>query len=51
MVVAEKAKEKGVLSAGVFSLPFSFEGKTRYFTSQEGLKNLLGILDFVVLFK
>lgn len=47
-VVAEIAREKELLTAGVVSLPFGFEGKRRNLTAQEGLEKMMNITDCVV---
>lgn len=47
-VVAEVAKEMGVLTVGIVTKPFWFEGKVRQKNSDEGIKNLMGAVDTLV---
>ncbi len=47
-VVAEVAKEMGVLTIGIVTKPFWFEGKARQKNSDEGIKNLMGCVDTLV---
>ncbi len=47
-IVAEVAKEMGVLTVGIVTKPFWFEGKTRQQNSDEGIKNLMGAVDTLV---
>ena len=47
-IVAEVAKEMGVLTVGIVTKPFWFEGKTRQANSNEGIKNLMGAVDTLV---
>ena len=44
-VVADIAREGGALTVGVVTKPFSFEGKRRMEQAEEGIKNLLGKVD------
>ena len=44
-VVADIAREAGALTVGVVTKPFSFEGKRRMLQAEEGIKNLLGKVD------
>ena len=44
-VVADIAKESGILTVGVVTKPFSFEGKRRMVQAEEGIKELLGRVD------
>ena len=44
-VVADIAREAGALTVGVVTKPFSFEGKKRMEQAEEGIKNLLGKVD------
>ena len=48
-VVADIAKEAGVLTVGVVTKPFSFEGKRRMEQAEEGIKNLLGKVDSLLI--
>ena len=47
-IVAEVAKEMGVLTVGVVTKPFWFEGKVRQKNSDEGVKNLMGAVDTLI---
>ena len=47
-IVAEVAKEMGVLTVGIVTKPFFFEGKTRAANSQDGIKNLMNAVDTLV---
>ncbi len=47
-IVAEVAKEMGVLAVGIVTKPFWFEGKVRAANSDEGIKNLMGAVDTLV---
>ena len=47
-VVAEVAKEMGVLTVGIVTKPFFFEGKVRAANSNEGIKNLMNAVDTLV---
>ena len=44
-VVADIAREAGALTVGVVTKPFSFEGKKRMEQAEEGIRNLLGKVD------
>jgi len=44
-VVADIAREAGALTVGVVTKPFGFEGKKRMEQAEEGIKNLLGKVD------
>ena len=37
-IIAEFAKELGILTVGIVTIPFDFEGKTRQLQAQKGLK-------------
>ncbi len=47
-IVAEVAKEMGVLTVGIVTKPFWFEGKVRQQNSDEGIKNLMAAVDTLV---
>jgi cell division protein FtsZ len=47
-VIAEIAKRIGALTIAVVTLPFSMEGRQRYKNAEEGLKNLEGIVDTII---
>jgi cell division protein FtsZ len=48
-VVADIAREAGILTVGVVTKPFSFEGKRRMQQAEEGIKNLLGKVDSLLI--
>ena len=47
-IVAEMAKEAGALTIGVVTRPFSFEGRIRNDTAEEGIKALRGQVDALI---
>ncbi len=47
--VAEIAREAGVLTVGVVTKPFKFEGKRRMDQANEGIKELLGRVDSLLI--
>lgn len=47
-IVAEVAKEMGVLTVGIVTKPFWFEGKVRQQNSDVGITNLMGAVDTLV---
>ncbi len=48
-VVAEIAKEKGILTVGVVTKPFGFEGKRRMDQAMKGIEELKGKVDSLVI--
>ncbi len=48
-IVAEIAKEAGALTVGVVTKPFSFEGKKRMDSANEGIAELLGKVDALLI--
>ena len=48
-VVAEIAREQGILTVGVVTKPFSFEGKRRMDQANEGIANLLTKVDALLI--
>ena len=48
-IVADIARELGVLTVGVVTKPFSFEGKRRMMQAEEGISNLLGKVDSLLI--
>jgi cell division protein FtsZ len=48
-VVAEIAKEKGILTVGVVTRPFAFEGRRRMDQAQKGIDDLKGKVDSLVI--
>lgn len=47
-VVAKIAKEKGILTVGVVTKPFQFEGKKRYETAETALENFTKEVDSII---
>ncbi|HIW56975.1 MAG TPA: cell division protein FtsZ [Firmicutes bacterium] len=47
-IVAEVAKEAGILTVGIVTKPFWFEGKTRQKNSDMGIENLMKAVDTLV---
>jgi len=47
-VVAEVAKKLGALTVAIVTLPFSMEGKQRMANAREGLENLEGLVDTLI---
>lgn len=47
-IVAKTAKEEGILTVGIVTKPFWFEGKTRQKNSDIGITNLMGAVDTLV---
>ena len=48
-VVADIAREQGILTVGVVTKPFSFEGKRRMDQANEGISNLLSKVDALLI--
>ncbi len=48
-VVADVAKQAGALTIGVVTKPFGFEGRHRSDVAQEGINNLLHVVDTLVI--
>ena len=48
-IIAEFAKELGILTVGIVTIPFDFEGKTRQLQAQKGLKKLKKIVDSLII--
>ncbi|MBQ4040252.1 MAG: cell division protein FtsZ [Oscillospiraceae bacterium] len=48
-VVADIAREAGILTVGVVTKPFTFEGRRRMAQAEEGIKNLLGKVDSLLI--
>ena len=48
-VVAEVAKKLGALTVAIVTLPFSMEGKQRMANATEGLENLEGMVDTLII--
>ena len=47
-IVAEVAKEQGILTVGIVTKPFNFEGKRKMTTSLTGISNLLRNVDSLI---
>jgi cell division protein FtsZ len=47
-VVAKAAKEMGILTIGIVTKPFAFEGKKRMLQAETGIKNLIDTVDSLV---
>jgi cell division protein FtsZ len=47
-VVAKIAKEMGILTVGVVTKPFMFEGRKRMHYAEQGIENLKGVVDTLV---
>ena len=48
LVVANIAKEKGILTVGVVTKPFSFEGRKRMETAESSLSNFIKEVDSII---
>lgn len=48
-VVAKIAKEKGILTVGVVTKPFQFEGKKRYETAETAVENFTKEVDSIII--
>ena len=47
-IVAKTAKDMGILTVGVVTKPFAFEGKVRMQQAEEGIKNLIDVVDSLI---
>ncbi|NCC25139.1 MAG: cell division protein FtsZ [Deltaproteobacteria bacterium] len=47
-VIAQLAKEMGILTVGVVTKPFYFEGKRRILQAERGIKNLREMVDSII---
>jgi len=47
-VIAKIAKEMGILTVGIVTVPFTFEGKKRRIQAEEGLENLRNEVDTIL---
>ncbi len=47
-IIAQAAKEMGILTVGIVTMPFSFEGKKRKRRADEGIANLRGCVDTIL---
>jgi len=48
-IVAEAAKEQGILTVGVVTKPFAFEGRRRMMQAEKGIEDLRGKVDSLVI--
>jgi len=48
-IIAEFAKELGILTVGIVTIPFDFEGKTRQLQAQKGLNKLKKTVDSLII--
>ncbi len=48
-IIADIARETGILTVGVVTKPFSFEGKRRMVQAENGIKELLGKVDSLLI--
>jgi cell division protein FtsZ len=47
-VIAQLAKERGILTVGIITIPFQFEGKNRYDQAMEGVERLRKQVDSLI---
>ncbi len=47
-IIAELAKEQGILTVGIVTKPFNFEGRNKMNTAQQGIQNLLKNVDSLI---
>ena len=47
-IIAEVAKEQGILTVGIVTKPFAFEGRRKMTTAQQGISNLLKNVDSLI---
>ncbi len=48
-IVAKTARDMGILTVGVVTKPFAFEGKVRMAQAEEGIKNLIEVVDSLII--
>ena len=48
-VIAKKAKEKGILTIGITTRPFGFEGRTRAQNAEDGINKLVESVDSLII--
>jgi cell division protein FtsZ len=48
-VIARMARERGVLTVGVVTRPFDFEGKKRRILAEQGIEELQGVVDTLII--
>ncbi len=47
-IIAKMAKDKDILTVGIVTMPFAFEGKMRIEQSQKGIENLRNVVDSLI---
>lgn len=47
-VIAKEARERGILTVAIVTIPFSFEGKKRMRQAEEGIRNLREHVDSII---
>ncbi|MBU2951244.1 cell division protein FtsZ [Tamlana agarivorans] len=47
-IIAKMAKDKDILTVGIVTMPFQFEGKMRLEQSQKGIENLRNVVDSLI---
>ncbi|WP_203255886.1 cell division protein FtsZ [Hyunsoonleella ulvae] len=47
-IIAKMAKDKDILTVGIVTMPFQFEGKMRLEQSQKGIERLRGVVDSLI---
>ncbi|NJX17378.1 cell division protein FtsZ, partial [Tamlana crocina] len=47
-IIAKQAKDMGILTVGIVTIPFQFEGKTRCEQAQHGVENLRKQVDSLI---
>lgn len=47
-VIAEAAREMGILTVGIVTMPFAFEGKKRIMQAETGVENLRRVVDSLI---
>jgi len=48
-VIAQAAKDMGILTVGIVTKPFAFEGRRRMLQAEEGIKNLKQFVDSLII--
>lgn len=48
-IVAKAARDMGILTVGVVTKPFAFEGKVRMSQAEAGIKNLIEVVDSLII--
>jgi len=48
-IIARTARESGILSVGIVTIPFSFEGKTRMKQAQQGIEQMRQYVDTLII--